>query len=187
MDEGWRPKVADLLPDRLEGIEKRVKDGLSEDPGTGGLTLAWDFIGSEVEGALRTVLDCDLLQILGKAWATMRALQAFADPALHPPGEAAIVHLGERDFERDLHPVITATIGDCPPMKLPFTLTLCAHFSGLALSLSCPNLTSAAAGDGQVSARLSFRKVELIKPKESRKLALPGRFGFNPPLEIPRA
>jgi hypothetical protein len=187
MDEGWRPKVADLLPDRLDGIEKRIKEGLRDDPGTGGLPLAWDLIGSEVEGALRKVLDCDLLQILGKAWATMRALQAYADPALHPPGEEAVVHLGERDLERDLHPVINVKIGDCPPMELRFTLTLCAHLSGLALSLNCPNLTRGAAGDGQVSARLSYDKVELIKPKESRKLALPGRFDFDPPLEIRRA
>jgi hypothetical protein len=187
MDEGWRPTLADLLPERLEGIEKRVKDQLCEDPGVGGSKLAWGLVGSEVEKALKSVLDCDLLEVLGKAWATARALQAYADPALHPPGETGIVHLGEREIERELHPVISVTIGDCPPMELRFTLTLRAHLSGLAVSLRCPFVTGGTAGDAQVSASLSYGEVELVKPEESRKLALPGRFGFDPPLEIPRA
>jgi hypothetical protein len=187
MDEGWRPTVADLLPERLDGIEERIKDRLCEDPGVGGSKLAWGLIGSEVEGALKSVLGCDLLEVLGKAWATMRALQAYADPALHAPGETAVVHLGERDIERDLHPVITVTIGDCPPMELRFAVTLCAHLSGLALSLNCPFLTGGSAGDAQVSASLSYGEIKLVKPQESRKLALPGRFRFDPPLEIRRA
>jgi hypothetical protein len=90
-------------------------------------------------------------------------------------------------MERELHPVITVTIGDCPPMELRFTITLCAHLSGLALALRCPFLTGGSAGDAKVSAALSYGKVELVKPEESRKLALPGRFDFDPPLEIPRA
>jgi hypothetical protein len=187
MSEGWRPTLADLLPERLDGIEKKVRDQLCEDPGVGGSKLAWGLIGSEVEDALKSVLDCDLLEVLGKAWATMRALQAYADPALHPPGEMAVVHLGERDMERELHPVVTVTIGECPPMELRFTLTLRAHLSGLALSLRCPFLTGGATGDAQVSAGLSYGEVKLVKPEESRKLALPGRFAFDAPLEIPRA
>jgi hypothetical protein len=185
MDEGWRPKVADLLPERLEGIERRVRDRLCEDPGVKGSSLAWGLIGSEVEGALKAVLDCDLLELLGKAWTTARSLQDYADPALHPPGEAAVVHLGEREIEREIHPVIAVTIGDCPPMELRFTLTLTAHFSGLALSLRCPFITGGSAGDAHVSASLGYGEVELIKPKESRKLALPGRFTFDPPHLIP--
>jgi hypothetical protein len=186
MDEGWRPKVADLLPDRLDGIERRVRDRLREDPGVGASRLAWGLIGSEVEGALKALLDCDLLELLGKAWTTARALQDYADPALHPPGEAAVVHLGERDIERELHPVIKVTIGDCPPMELRFTVTLAAHFSGLALSLRCPFVTGGSAGEVHASASLSYGEVELVKAKDSKKLALPGRFRFAPPLEIPR-
>ncbi|MFL6844596.1 MAG: hypothetical protein ACJ8ER_06910 [Allosphingosinicella sp.] len=187
MDEARRPTVGDLVPERLEGLAERVKESLSEDPGVKGNKLAWDLIGSEVEGALRSVLDCDLIETLAKAWTTARALQDYADPAKHPAGEASVVHLGEREVERELHPVVAVTIGQCDCMELRFTLTLAAHFSGLALTIRAPCITGGSAGDLKVSAQLSYGKVKLHKPAESRKIALPGRFRFDPPLEIPPA
>jgi len=185
MDETRRPTVADLLPERFEGLEERVKDRLCEDPGVGSNKLAWDLIGSEVEGALRSVLDCDLIETLARAWTTARALQDYADPAKHPAGEASVVHLGEREVERELHPVVAVTIGQCECMELRFTLTLAAKFSGLALTIRAPFITGGSAGDLKVSAQLKYGEVALHKPRESRKLVLPGRFGFSVPLEIP--
>lgn len=186
MDEPRRPTVGDLLPERLDGLEERVKAQLSEDPGTGGNKLAWDLIGSEVEGALRSVLDCDLVETLAKAWTTARAVQDYADPAKHPPGEASVVHLGERKVERELHPVVAVTIGSCECMELRFTLCLTAKFSGLALSISAPYITGGTAGDLTVSAQLKYGEAALHKPQESRKVELPGRFRLSSPLEIPR-
>ena len=186
MDEPRRPTVGDLLPERLDGLEERVKEQLSADPEVGRNKLAWDLIGSEVEGALRSVLDCDLVETLAKAWTTARALQAYADPDKHPPGEAAVVHLGERVVERELHPVVAVTIGQCECMELRFTLTLAAEFSGLALSIRAPYITGGSAGDLKANAQLKYGEVALHKAAESRKVALPGRFRFDPPLEIPR-
>ena len=186
MAEALRPTVGDLLPERLDGIEDRIKGQLSGDPEVGKTKLAWDLIGTEIEGALRSVLDCDLVETLAQAWVTARALQDYADPDKHPPGETAVVHLGERDVERELHPVVAVTIGACPPMELRFTLCLAAHFSGLALSIRAPYITGGSAGDLKVSAQLKYGEVALHKPEESRRLELPGRFGFSPPLEIPR-
>jgi hypothetical protein len=185
MDEARRPRVGDLLPDRLDGLDERVKERLCEDPGVGSNKLAWDLIGSEVEGALRSVLDCDLVETLAKAWTTARALQDYADPARHPPGEASVVHLGEREVERELHPVVAVTIGQCECMELRFTLTLAAHFSGLALTIRAPHITGGSAGDLKVSAQLSYGGAKLHEAMESRKVALPARFSFDPPLEIP--
>jgi hypothetical protein len=185
MDEPRRPTVGDLLPERFEGLEDRVKERLCEDPGVGSDKLAWDLIGSEVEGALRSVLDCDLIETLAKAWTTARALQDYADPARHPPGEAAVVHLGEREVERELHPVVAVTIGQCECMELRFTLTLAAHFSGLALTIRAPHITGGIAGDLKVSAQLSYGEVKLHEALESRRIELPGRFVFSVPLEIP--
>lgn len=186
MDEPRRPTVADLLPERFDGIEERVKERLCEDPGVGKNKLAWDLIGSEVEGALRSVLDCDLVETLARAWTTARALQDYADPAIHAPGEASVVHLGEREVERELHPVVAVTIGQCECMELRFTLGLAATFSGLALSIRAPFITGGTAGDLKASAQLSYGEVKLHKPMDSRKLDLPARFAFDPPLEIPK-
>ena len=186
MDEARRPTVGDLLPERFDGLEDQVKAQLTADPEAGKSKLAWDLIGSEVEGALRSVLDCDLIEALAKAWTTARALQDYADPAKHPPGEASVVHLGERKVERELHPVVAVTIGTRDCMELRFTLCLAAHFSGLALSIRAPYLTGGTAGDLKVSAQLKYGEVALHKPQESRKVELPGRFVFRSPLEIPR-
>jgi hypothetical protein len=185
MGEGFT--VGDLLPERFDGLEDQVKAQLAADPEAGKGKLAWDLIGSEVEGALRSVLDCDLIETLAKAWTTARALREYADPAKHPPGEASVVHLGERDVERELHPVVAVTLGGRDCMELRFTLCLTAHFSGLALTIRAPFITGGSAGDLKVGAQLKYGEVKLHKPLESRKIELPGRFGFNPPLEIPAA
>jgi hypothetical protein len=134
MDEA-RPRVADLLPEKLTGLDDRVKAQLSEDPEVGKTKLAWDLIGSEIEGALRRVLDCDLIDTLAKAWAGAAGILDYADPEKHPPGEAAVVHLGEQEFVRELHPVIAVTIAGRECMELRFTLSLAVQFSGLALSI----------------------------------------------------
>lgn len=185
MAEGSGLTVGDLLPERFEGLEDQVKAELAADPQAGKSKLAWDLIGSEVEGALRSVLDCDLVETLAKAWTTARALQDYADPAKHPPGEAAVVHLGEREVERELHPVVAVTIGGCECMELRFTLCLSARFSSLALSIRAPFITGGTAGDLQAGAQLKYGEVALHKPQQARKLALPGRFVFATPLEIP--
>lgn len=186
MDEGSGLRVGDLLPERFDGLEEQVKAQLTADPEAGTSKLAWDLIGSEVEGALRSVLDCDLIETLAKAWTTARALQDYADPAKHPPGEASVVHLGEREVERELHPVVAVTIGQCECMELRFTLCLAATFSGLALSIRAPYITGGSAGDLKVSAQLKYGKVALHEAQESRKIELPGRFALAAPLEIPR-
>jgi hypothetical protein len=186
MAEGSGLRVGDLLPKRFDGLEDQVKAQLATNAEAGKSKLAWDLIGSEIEGALRSVLDCDLIETLALAWTKARALQDYADPAKHPPGEASVVHLGERKVERELHPVVAVTIGSCECMELRFTLCLTANFSGLALSIKAPYITGGTAGDLKVGAQLKYGEVPLHKPEETRKLELPGRFGFAKPLEIPR-
>jgi hypothetical protein len=184
MDEA-RPKVADLLPERLTGLEDRVKAQMSGDPEVGKSKLAWDLIGSEVEAALRSVLDCDLLDTLAKAWAGALSIREYGDPARHEPGETAIVHLGEQEFVRELHPVIGVTIAGCDCLELRFTLSLAVHFSGLALSIRAPFITGGSVGDAHAGAQLSFGDVPLHPPQESRRIELPGRFDLGSPLRIP--
>ena len=97
-----------------------------------------------------------------------------------------MVHLGEREVERELHPVVAVTIGHCECMELRFTLTVKAHFSGLAVTIKAPCITGGSAGELKVAAQLSYGEVKLHKPAESRKIVLPGAFRFARPLEIPR-
>jgi hypothetical protein len=177
--------VASLLPGDLR-LDDLVKEQVGAEPGRKPLNLAWNLVGSEVRGALRSVLDCNLLELLAEGWVKFRDLQDYADPAKHPADERAIVHVGKHDFVREIHPVVSVTVAgqQCPPLR--FTVRLTGSFSGLALTVQCGAVTGGTGGDAHVSAQLRYGTAELHKAKESRTVALPGTFRFDPPIAIPR-
>lgn len=177
--------IASLLPEDLR-LEELVKEHVCAEPGRSPMKLAWDLVGSEVGGALRGVLDCDVLELLAQGWLGLRDLQDYADPAKHPPEERAVLHVGQHDLTRDVHPVVSVTIAGrrCPDLR--FTVRLKGSFSGLALAVQDGRITGGTAGDAHVSAQLRYGSTELHKAKESRKVALPGSFRFDPGLPIPR-
>lgn len=182
-DEGGI-KVADLLPERF-ALGPAVEEAMQGDPEACPPGLAWDFIADQAGEALRSLLDCDVIELLAQGWAKARSLQAYADPAKHPPGETAIVHLAEHEFVREIHPVLEVAVAGCPPVSLRFTIALAAQVRGLALAIEGGHIRSAAAGDASVSAQLKYGAVKLTDEKQSKKLALPGRFVFTPSIPIP--
>lgn len=176
-----------LLPARLDSLDEQVKARLCEDEQVGGMKLAWDFIGKELGTSLKSVLDCDLLELLAGAWAKAAPLADLADPAKHPPGERSLVELGEHEVNRDLHPVIAVTIGACPCVEMRFTLAFAAHVGGVRLAVADGHIVGGDLGEVWASAQLSYEGTPLHPASESRKLALPAEFHFDPPgIEIPR-
>lgn len=175
-----------LLPERLDSIAERMRARLCDDEQVVGMKLAWDFIGKELDQALKSALDCDLLDILARAWAQAAALAEYADPRKHPPGERSLVELGEHELRRELHPVVAVTIGSCPCVELGFLLKLAAHVGGVRLAILDGHVVGGDLGELWASAELSYDGVPLHPPTESRKIALPAEFGFAPPgIEIP--
>jgi hypothetical protein len=178
-------RVADLLPERL-ALGPAVAQAMRDDPEAGGLGLAWDFIGERAEEALRGLLDCDLFELLALGWLKARALQDYADPAKHPPGETSVVHLAEHRFVRELHPVLEVAVSGCPAVPIRFTIALAAQFRGLALSIADGHITAVAPGDASVSAQLKYGAIKLTDEKQSKAMKLPGRHVFAAPgLKIP--
>jgi len=182
-DEGGI-RVADLLPERFQ-LGPAVEQAMQGDPDACPPGLAWDFIAGQAADALRSLLDCDAIELIAQGWAKARALQDYADPAKHPPGETAIVHLAEHKLVREVHPVLEVAVAGCPPVSLRFTIALAAQVRGLALSIEGGHIRAAAAGDASVSAQLKYGAVKLTDEKQSRKLALPGRWVFTPSIPIP--
>ena len=176
--------VASLLPDDLK-LDELVKEHVCAEQKRTPMKLAWNLVGSEVRGALKTVLECDLLELLAEGWVKFRELQDYADPAKHPPGERNVVHVGKHDFVRDVHPVVSVTVAGrrCPDLR--FTVRLKGSFSGLALTIEDGRITGGTGGDAHVSAQLRYGAAELHKEKESRTVALPGSFRFDPGVRIP--
>jgi hypothetical protein len=184
MSERSGIRVSDLLPERLS-LGPAVDQAMQDNPDSCPPGLAWDFIAGEASGALRSLLDCDLIGLLAQGWAKASAIRAYADPARHPPGETAIVHLAEHRFVREVHPVLKVSVAGCPPVTLRFTVALAAQVRGLALSIESGHILAGAAGDASVGAQLKYGGVDLSGEMQSRRVPLPGRFVFTPSIPIP--
>jgi len=180
MTESSGCQVRELLPASFSPMEDVLKQALCKDPGIGPRTLAWGFIGSEATGALRSVLDCDVFELVAHGWCVAKELLEYSDPARHPPGERSIVHLGKHSFVKTVHPVLDVTIDSIKCASLRFTLELAANFRSVALSISDGRITGAGAGDGDVGIQLKYGEATLLD-KETRKVPFPARIDFKAP------
>ena len=180
-------KLKELLPDRFDRLGEEAKKKMCEDENVSCLRLAWGYIASQIDGAIRGALDCDLFELLGKAWANAQLLCEYADPAKHPPGIREVLNVGEYSFDRDLHPTVEVTIAGKPCAELEFTFTLTGHFSGLHLTIMDGHVLSCGSGDAWASAQLSYKGIPLHEEKETKRVPLPGYLDFTAPgIAIPR-
>ena len=179
--------LADLLPDKLDSVAERARERLCDDEEIGRMKLAWGYIGKELHKALKSALDCDVLEVLGKSWARLGELAAFADAGKHPPGERSVVELGEHELKRELHPVIAVTVAPCPCVELKFLLELTAVIGGVRLSILDGHITGGDLGELWASVQLSYEGTPLHPPQESARIGVPGEFAFDAPgIKIPR-
>lgn len=179
--------LSDLIPDTLDSLADQVRERLCDDQDIGRMKLAWDYIGKELHQALKSVLDRDLLEIVSKTWSEFSEIAAFADPAVHPPGERSVVALGEHEMKRELHPIVAVTVGPCPCVELKFLLALTVHVTGVRLSILKGHITGGDLGELRATAQLSYGGTPLHPPRELAKVAVPGEFSFDPPgIKIPR-
>ena len=182
-----RVTLGELLPPKLDSMADQVQAKLCEDEQVNGMKLAWDFIGNELGDALKSVLDCDMLEVLAGAWAKAAPLADLTDLAKHAPGERSLVELGEHQVAREFNPVIAVTVGSCPCVELSFTLALTATIGGVRLAVADGHIVGGDLGEVWASAQLSYEGTLLHPAAESRKLPLDGEFRFDPPgIEIPR-
>lgn len=140
------------------------------------------------EGArrLNDTLDTDPFEWLATAWTKARLLQEYADPARHPPGETAVVTLGEHRLKGTWHPVLEVAVGGSQLPGLRFTLEVELLFKSVGLGVEGGAIRSVAPGTASVSARLKYGKVKL-RECASKSLKLPGQLVLDPGLRIPAA
>lgn len=182
-----RISLGALIPERLDSVAEQVRARLCEDEQVGGMKLAWGFIGGELNKALKSVLDCDLLEVLAGAWAQAAPLAAFADPDQHPAGERSVVELGEHELSRELNPVIAVTVASCPCVEISFTFTLTAHIGGVRLAIVDGHIVGGDLGELWASGQLSYGGTPLHPAQESARIGVPGEFNFAlPGIGIPR-
>jgi len=180
MTESSGYPVRNLLPASLPRMDSVMKQELSKDSRIDPRKLAWGFIGSEATDAVRSVLDCDVFELLAQGWCMAEKLQEYSDPARHPPGERSIVYLARHSFVKTVHPVLEVTIDPAQCASLRFTLELAASFRSAALSIADGRITAVGTGDVDIGVRLKYGNATLLD-KESRKLPLPARIDFKAP------
>lgn len=170
-----------LLPDKLDDMGTRVRSRMCDDQRVGAMKLAWDFVGKQLEAALRSSLDCDLVELLAKGWAQSGALTDFAARGDQPPGQQSLVELGEHEVKHELHPTVAVTIAPCPCVDLKFTFAVAAHIGGANLVIVDGHIVRGEIGEAWASAELSYEGIPLHSPADSDKVKLPGDFAFAPP------
>ena len=177
-------KLIDLLSLKRDGLKAAVEQHLRETPKDAGTNVAWGFVKAEAADGLRRALDCDAFEVLARAWSTAHELHEYADTAKHPPGETAVVHLGDHQLTTCVEPVLTLRVGAFafPPLRL--TLELTAHFQSAALSIRDGRIVAAGVGECSVKAQLKYGDIDLPVGKETPALQLPGRISFDPGLKI---
>ena len=176
-----------LLPDKLDDVADQVRGQMCGDQKVEKMDLAWDYVGKEIHGALRAVLDCDLLGVIAKGWAGAAVLAEFADPAKHPPGERSMIELGEQAFKRGFEPMIGVSIAGCPCVELKFKLEVTGHLGGVKLTVLDGHVVGGQLGPSWASGELSYAGVALHPKSETRKLEIPSAFSFKAPgIAIPK-
>ena len=175
-----------LVPDRLESIAGQIKDRLCQDEQVKGMKLAWDYVANRLDEALKSSLDCPVVDILAECWAKAAPVAEALGTSDRPPGQPCIVQLGEHQLTRELEPVVAVTIGSCPCVEISFLFGISAHVSGVSLSIADGHITGGNLGEAWASAQLSCEGVALHPGSETRKLPIGGSFEFaSPGIAIP--
>jgi hypothetical protein len=177
MADSLRPTVRDLLPDRFKSLDEVARQRIEEDPQLKrmryGRTLVSGVVGEKVGDGLRAALDCDALDLVAKAWAKAREIQACA--AELDEGELGSVALGEHELSYTAQPVAKVTLTGLGAFELTFDLTVKAEFQWVELTLLNSHIIEIGKSECGLSAQLSWgglpmhprlaaRPVELTSP-----------------------
>ena len=170
--------LRELLPDRLDGLDDAVGNGLRRGEAPAQSSMAWRFVRSTAADELDRLLDCDLFEVLAQAWGKARLLREAAAQSGH---RAQVIHLGKHDFTWMLHPVLTVDFGLPTPIELHFTLELTASFQSAAVTIRRGRIVAVGAGAASVLATLKYGSTPLHPKAQTREVRLPAYYRFEPP------
>ena len=166
-------KLRDLLPAKFDRMDEVVAEGLKGDGGGGqpGFPAAvLRMAGDRAAEAVKEALDCDVFEVLARAWTKAGELHAYTDEAKYPPGTRSSVFLGDHEVAVEVHPVLDVTVGPCGPAKIRFTLEVKAKFRSAELSILDGRIVAIGAGDCAASAQLKLEGWNLHDALEAKDL-----------------
>lgn len=179
--------LGSLLSVGKDDVDKALKLHAQNEPDslTARLGPAAGIIADLAAEKLNAALEVDCLEMLGQAWAKLKALREYADPKKHPPGQDAVVQLGPHRLTHKCFPLaeLRHAGSDIKLAELKLALELTAKFSGVALLVRDAKILVAVPGDASAEVSLKYKSIELAK-RVTPAWKLPGqvRFGAGIPI-----
>jgi len=142
------------------------------------------FVAEEAAAAVDKVLDRDIFELVFKAWAAVRELHEYTDPAKHPPAERAVVRWGKCSLQAPQNVDIRLSAAAIRLPVLQLTIDLAAEFDSLALTIQGGAIRKITPGAARASVGLKYRKTTLIKPRKTPELTFEHGIEFDEGLPI---
>lgn len=171
--------LSELLPREAEALQGLIKQHLEKR----GIAVGLQYVASQATSALGKELEkIDLAEQIAKGWAMFKAVRSATNG---PPGETAVLTLGEHHLTLKASPTLKITIGGVPAPDLTLSLALTAKIDRATLMVRDGALVGGDPGDCEMTATLSSGRVGIGRPWSLGRIDLKGPLTFSPPCPIP--
>lgn len=175
-----------LLPERLEHMEKAVRDADGDDEGLDHGRVVWRSFGEKAADCIQGALDVDVLKLLAIAWSKVRELHAYAGPPAHLRGKTIVVTLGQHEFTHTVHLDLEVTMnGTSVGRPIRLDLDLIAEIESVALTVRDGRVIGVGGGEGSVSLQLKYKDVRLHDEVRSARLSRRDYLALDPGITVP--
>lgn len=175
-------KLLDIKGEDLQAaLEQHVQEHIAQGQvHAATLGVLADEAAQEVLKKMRV----DAFSLAFEAWAAVRELEEYADPAKHPAGEVNVVRWGKCSVKAPQAVDLRLTVLGIELPVLRLCVDLRADFHSLALTIRDGAIRKVAPGPAQVSASLKCGDTTLVRERSTPELNFPQGVSFDPGLPI---
>ena len=145
--------------------------------------IDWRQIASGVSDKVEEMFEIRLSDVLAGAWRDYRELRECADPAKHSADEIISLPLVDHSIETTFRPYLEVVIGNRPPMRVGFEITIELELHGVTLKIEDAIIRSIYIGTCRAAGSVKCEGVALIERK-TRELELPGEIELQDGIPI---
>lgn len=144
------------------------------------LGLLADDAVQEICKALRV----DAFSLVFRAWAAVRELREYADPAKHPPGEVNVVRWGRCTVNAPQEVDVRVGVLGVELPVLRLRVDLRAEFDSLALTIRDGAIRRVTPGAAKATVALKCGSATLVPERSTPQLQFPHGVDFDPGLSL---
>ena len=146
-----------------------------------------EALGSLAEDAATEVcesLRVDAFELAFRAWAAVRELEPYADPAKHPPGEVNTVRWGKCSIKAPQAVDVKLTVLGVELPVLRLNVDLRADFESLELTIRDGAIRKVTPGSAKASVSLKCGEATVVSERSTPELRFPQGVSFDPGLPL---